>query len=124
MDGEPTTAPAIRIDGVEPLLRERGAPYFIGVPPAVRPIHQALGTGDFQVNVVSFEADTRSRPHVHTTDQVLYYVSGTGVVALAGGADQRVEAGEFVLLPAGVVHLHGASADGPAVHISITREVE
>jgi quercetin dioxygenase-like cupin family protein len=55
---------------------------------------------------------------------VLLYTSGSGIVALDGGEDQRVETGEFALLPAGVAHMHGATEDGPACHVSIMREVD
>jgi quercetin dioxygenase-like cupin family protein len=85
---------------------------------------EALGTDALQINVLFFEPGVRSRPHTHPYDQVLYYVSGKGVVAIEGGEDQIVEAGEFVLLPPSVPHMHGASEDGPACHISLMREVE
>jgi quercetin dioxygenase-like cupin family protein len=77
-----------------------------------------------QVNVLHFEAGSRSKPHSHSRDQLLYYVAGRGVVAVDGGEDQFVEAGEFALLPAGVAHMHGAADEGPAVHISIMDQVD
>lgn len=82
-------------------------------------IARALGTGEVRVNVLFFDAGARTRPHAHPYDQLLYYTQGVGVVAQDGGEDQRIEEGEFVLLPAGRVHMHGAASDGPAVHISI-----
>jgi quercetin dioxygenase-like cupin family protein len=125
VSAEPRRAATARADSVAPVSATAGAErFFAGARPAVRPVHDALGTSDVQVNVVAFEAGARSRPHVHTSDQVLHFVSGSGIVALAGGPDQRVTAGDFVLLPAGVVHMHGAADDGPATHLSITREVE
>jgi quercetin dioxygenase-like cupin family protein len=87
----------------------------------VHRVFQALGTSEVQVNAIFFEPGARFRPHLHPYDQVLHYVKGTGVVALDGGEDQLVPEGEFVLLPAGVLHMHGATADGPAVHISTMR---
>jgi quercetin dioxygenase-like cupin family protein len=118
-------ARSVRIDEAEPTVASvQAAPYFIGPPPVIRGVQQALGTDAFQVNALFFEPNTRSRPHLHRTDQLLYYVRGTGVVALAGGEDQLVAEGEFVLLPGGVLHMHGASGDGPAVHISITPDVD
>jgi quercetin dioxygenase-like cupin family protein len=41
------------------------------------------------------------------------------VVAIDGGEDQRVEPGTAVLLPGGLVHMHGAADDGFAWHLSI-----
>lgn len=83
---------------------------------------RALGTGELRVNVLFFEAGARTRPHMHPFDQVLFYAQGVGVVAQDGGADRRIGEGEFVLLPAGHLHMHGAAPDGPAMHISIMRE--
>lgn len=71
------------------------------------------------VNFLEFEAGARSRPHSHDADQLIYYVSGEGVVAEDGGEDVIVPAGSFVVLSGGVVHMHGASSSGPATHISI-----
>jgi quercetin dioxygenase-like cupin family protein len=88
----------------------------------VRRVNEALGTDAIKINAVFLEPGARSLPHSHSFDQVLLYVSGTGVVALDGGDDQLVETGAFALLPAGIAHMHGASADGPACHISLMAE--
>jgi quercetin dioxygenase-like cupin family protein len=82
----------------------------------------ALGTDDASVNAVFFEPGARLLAHRHTADQILYYVYGTGVVAIGGGEDVIVPAGHCVLLPADVVHMHGCTADGPALHLSIMRD--
>jgi quercetin dioxygenase-like cupin family protein len=111
-------------DVQERIPDELSAPRWVGPTADVRRVNQALGTEALQINVLFFEPGVRSRPHRHSYDQVLYYVSGTGVVALDGGEDRPVRAGEFVLLPANVPHMHGASADGPASHISLMREVD
>jgi quercetin dioxygenase-like cupin family protein len=115
-----------RILGSENVERSAGrvAANWIGAPPDLRVMHEALGTEELKINVLYFEPGVRSRPHTHSHDQVLYYASGTGVVAVDGGEDQFVRAGEFVLLPANVPHMHGASDDGPASHLSLMREVE
>jgi quercetin dioxygenase-like cupin family protein len=124
-DQAPPRARVIGIDDVHGMAPSgRAAPYFIGAPPGIHPVGAVLGTTGFEVNALFFEAGTRSRPHRHKRDQLLYYVSGTGVVALDGGQDQRVQEGEFVLLPGGILHMHGASDDGPAVHISVTPDLE
>jgi quercetin dioxygenase-like cupin family protein len=90
----------------------------------VHQVHAALGSEELLLNVVYLAAGARSRPHSHSYEQVLLYLSGTGVVAVDGGEDQRVETMEFVLLPAGVAHMHGATDEGPASHLSIMREVD
>ncbi len=88
-------------------------------PMRLHHLGEELGLQDMYINVVYYGAGTRTRPHVHDCEQVLYYQGGAGVVALAGGEDQRIEAGAAVVLPAGVVHMHGAASDGPAWHMSI-----
>jgi quercetin dioxygenase-like cupin family protein len=97
---------------------------WIGTPADVRRVNEGLGTDALHINAVYLEAGVRSRPHSHSFDQILLYVSGTGVVAIDGGEDQRVETDEFVLLPAGVAHMHGATDEGPACHISLMRDVD
>ncbi len=103
---------------------EKNQSRWVGEPPDLRRVTPALGTDQVKAYVVRFPAGTRSRPHTHGYDQVLHYISGTGVVAVDGEEDQLVQAGEFVLLPANLPHMHGAAADGPAVHVSIMREVD
>jgi quercetin dioxygenase-like cupin family protein len=80
-----------------------------------------LGSEDFSAVAVFFEGGSRARPHRHQVEQLLYFISGEGVVAVDGEADQLIPEGSLVLLPANVPHMHGASDVGPACHISITR---
>jgi quercetin dioxygenase-like cupin family protein len=63
-------------------------------------VHEVLGTSAVAINVVTFAAGSRTLPHAHSSDQVLYIASGVAIVAIEGGDDVRVDAGEFVLLPA------------------------
>jgi quercetin dioxygenase-like cupin family protein len=91
---------------------------FVGQA-TIHQIARALGTDQLRVNVLFFEAGARTRPHLHPYDQILFYAHGVGIVAQDGGEDQRVEPGEFALLPAGHVHMHGAADDGSAMHISM-----
>ncbi len=71
-----------------------------------------------ELTAVFFEAGTRTTPHVHECTQVLQVVSGRCLVLIEG--DRRVvEPGDFVIIPRGVWHWHGATREGPACHISI-----
>ena len=67
---------------------------------------------------VYFAAGSRTRPHIHERDQVLYFIEGRGIVATT---DEKVHttAGDVVTVPAGVWHWHGAANDAAACHISI-----
>jgi quercetin dioxygenase-like cupin family protein len=108
----------------ERIPAEVSAPRWFGAPADVRRVNEALGTDAVHINAVYLEAGVRSRPHTHSYDQILLYTSGEGVIAVDGGEDQRVATGDFVLLPAGVAHMHGATDDGPACHISLMRDVD
>jgi quercetin dioxygenase-like cupin family protein len=106
---------------VRPLEAEpsRKSASFIG-DHDVHDVATALGsTEHLEVNALHFEPGSRSKPHMHNRDQILYFTEGPGFVAVDGGDDQLVEAGEFVMLPAGIPHMHGAPASGPAAHLSI-----
>src|SRR5262249_53087140 len=79
----------------------------------------ALGATTVSINYLTFEPGARSRPHQHDADQILVYTEGPGIIAVDGGDDVIVEAGDFVLLPANVVHMHGAPEGTTAAHISL-----
>lgn len=112
----------IRIVAPTDARRRFGASVGFTGTTAIHAVGRVLGTAQLQVNVLYFEAGDRTRPHVHPYDQILFYGGGTGIVALDGGDDELVREGCFAILPAGVVHMHGAGADGPAWHISMMRE--
>ena len=67
---------------------------------------------------VFFDANARTKPHVHTTEQILYFVRGNGFVAFPGQAEQVVEAGGIVIVPASELHMHGATRAGPTCHVA------
>jgi quercetin dioxygenase-like cupin family protein len=106
-------------------VRPEASPYKLGPSykhrgrVEVHEMYRELDTETVLVNVLYFDADSRSRPHTHDTDQILYFVNGPGVIAIGGGEDRLVDTGEFILLPANVPHMHGAPASGPAAHISL-----
>ncbi len=67
---------------------------------------------------VFFDTAARTRPHTHESNQVLQVVSGRCL--LVTETERRfVEAGEFAVIPRGIWHWHGATADSPMCHISI-----
>ena len=90
----------------------------------VLPISPALGTDELKINAVYLDAGSRFRPHGHPFDQILYYESGTGIVAVDGGPDVIVPTGHYVLLPANKVHMHGCTEDGPALQLSLMRDTQ
>ena len=85
----------------------------------MQPLYQPDRDGEeSELTAVFFEAGARTTPHTHASTQVLQVVSGRCVVVIEN--DRRVaDAGDFVIVPRGIWHWHGATRDGPMCHISI-----
>ena len=75
---------------------------------------------DLNVLGVNFEPGARTDWHSHPTGQVIYCVSGLGLVANEDGGRTTLTPGDTVQTPPGEVHWHGAVADAPMLHLSIT----
>ena len=71
------------------------------------------------VALVHFAPGAATPPHVHHGGQVLVGVVGSGFVEVDGVAT-ALEPGDVVVTPAGQQHVHGAHADGPFSHLSVT----
>lgn len=69
---------------------------------------------------VSFEPGARTQWHSHPGGQVLYCVSGLGIVANEQGERVPLAPGDTVEVPAGELHWHGAVPEAPLFHLSIT----
>ncbi|MEX2279421.1 MAG: cupin domain-containing protein [Acidimicrobiia bacterium] len=69
---------------------------------------------------VRFDPGARTDWHTHPQGQLLYVVSGTGLVGDDDGTVVEFGAGDTVYAPAGQVHWHGATPRGPMTHLSIT----
>lgn len=86
----------------------------------VHPVADHLGASDkVEINGLRFEPGARSRPHTHNGDQFIFFTEGPGIIAVDGGEDQLIQAGEFVMLAANAPHMHGAPETNPAAHLSI-----
>ncbi len=86
---------------------------------------RALATADagseLNASVVNFAPGARTTLHRHTSDQLLYVVSGIGQVGDAEG-DHVVSVGDTILIPANTDHWHGAGDTGsPMSHLTVTR---
>ena len=79
----------------------------------------AGGTDELDYLAVHFDAGAHTRPHTHATDQVLCFIQGSGFVWLAGEERQLVAEGHVVVVPAGVVHMHGATDDEAICHLAV-----
>jgi quercetin dioxygenase-like cupin family protein len=76
-------------------------------------------TTELEYFAVYFDAGAHTRPHTHETDQVLCFVRGTGFVWIAGEERQTVETRGVAVIPAGVLHMHGANETEPICHLAV-----
>ena len=77
------------------------------------------GTSELEYYAVYFDAGAHTRPHTHSTDQVLCFVRGAGFIWVWGGDRRPVETRGVVVVPAGVLHMHGALEDEPICHLDV-----
>ncbi len=74
---------------------------------------------NFRCNVVNFSVGATTGWHVHDSDQILVVTAGKGTVA--SETEQReITVGDVVHIKAGERHWHGAKADSPMSHITVT----
>ena len=89
---------------------------------------EALKSEPIKILRVSFDAGSRTFWHKHPSGQTLYIVSGTARVGFkdeSGNYEMKdVSAGEIVVAAPNERHWHGASPDGPMVHIAIQEDLE
>jgi quercetin dioxygenase-like cupin family protein len=67
--------------------------------------------------LVRFEPGGRNLLHTHSFDQVLYILEGEGIVATER-EEYRVHPGDVVVVPAGTLHWHGATAETAMAHLA------
>jgi len=77
------------------------------------------GADKLELLAVYFDAGAHTRPHKHPSEQVLHFVRGSGFVVLAGEERQQVPEGGIVVVPGGVVHMHGATENEAICHIAL-----
>jgi len=91
--------------------------------PVSRTRQTVIGDGqsdNFRSSVVNFRAGATTGWHVHDCDQILVVTAGNGFAATE--SEQReITVGDIVHIKAGEKHWHGASADSPLSHITVTR---
>ncbi len=74
---------------------------------------------DFSFNTVTFFNGAKNHFHAHTSDQILFVLSGKGYVANES-EELEMEMGDTALIPAGEKHWHGAADGETFSHISLT----
>ncbi len=74
---------------------------------------------NFRCNVVNFSAGATTGWHAHDSDQILVVTAGRGIVA-SETEEREISVGDVVHIKAGERHWHGARADSPMSHITVT----
>ena len=72
-----------------------------------------------RANLINFDRGAVNVFHVHDFDQILYVTQGEGIIATEH-EEIRIRPGDFVVIPAGEKHWHGATPDSPMSHIAIS----
>ena len=68
---------------------------------------------------VTFEPKARTHWHSHSAGQILLIVGGTGYIGEKGKPARKVQKGEIVRIPAGLVHFQAAAPNSMFEHVSI-----
>jgi quercetin dioxygenase-like cupin family protein len=77
-----------------------------------------LGSEEIKTAIVTFSAGARTKMHVHDHQQILYILSGKGIVA--NEQEEHVATpGMVFLIEAGEKHWHGATPESNFSHLYI-----
>lgn len=75
------------------------------------------GTG---MSVVHFAAGARTHWHRHPEGQLLYAISGRGLVCSRDGKSHLLAPGDIVYAAPGEWHFHGGCPDSPMAHVAVS----
>lgn len=95
------------------------SPIFFGGAVSRQELVDSKTSELFNFNLINFNAGAKNKLHTHSSDQILYVVSGKGIVATEK-SEHIVTEGVTVHIPAGERHWHGATDDSPFSHIALT----
>lgn len=76
------------------------------------------GARSLRVAIVTFPPGARAKTHIHDHEQVLYILSGRGVVA-TDEEERVVTPGMIVSIEAGERHWHGATEESSFSHLYV-----
>ena len=101
--------------------KERAGGLFKGRV-TVQPVLDADSSA-LRTNIINFDKGAVNVFHVHDVDQVLYVTKGEGIIATEK-EEIRIRPGDFVVIPAGEKHWHGATATTGMSHIAIQEKLD
>ena len=78
---------------------------------------------DVMSYVVTFAPGSRNYWHSHPGGQILYCISGEGLLQQKGELIQHLKAGDVAEIKSNVTHWHGATSDKEFVHIGVSTQL-
>jgi len=72
------------------------------------------------INTVTFEPGARTHWHSHERGQILHVQAGYGLICTSGEAPERIRMGDWIWIPPGERHWHGAAPDSFLTHTAIS----
>lgn len=106
------------IEARRDLAHPHTRPEWFSGPVWIQELNEATEAEGLELFAVFFDPGARTLPHTHSTDQLLYFLEGEGVV---GTLDHRRlhGPGGMAVIPANEWHWHGATPASPMCHLSI-----
>lgn len=86
----------------------------------VHPYLTLPSTDGIVINTVSFNPGARTYWHSHERGQILFVLSGRGLVQSEGGPIEMLRQGDTVWVPAGERHWHGADHGSAMTHTAVS----
>jgi quercetin dioxygenase-like cupin family protein len=74
---------------------------------------------NLRASLINFDEGAVNVFHIHEYDQILYVTAGEGIIATEK-EEVRITPGDFVVIPAGEKHWHGATPHSAMSHIAIS----
>lgn len=108
----------ILIESKKAKTEKVSTPIFMGTVERTDLIDQTIGSKEYRVSIVTFPPGTRNKFHIHDHEQILYILSGKGIVA-DEKEEKVVTKGDIILIPAGENHWHGATKDSWFSHLFV-----
>ena len=98
---------------------ERAPASIANAPFWVETLVEGAGDGEVGAMRVFLDPGTVPHWHEHPCGQILYALTGLGLMQRAGGPIEELRAGDCVAFAPGERHWHGAAATSPFSYISI-----
>jgi quercetin dioxygenase-like cupin family protein len=100
------------------LARPHPRPEWFSGPVFIHELSDSSDPTDLEILAVFFDPGARTMPHTHSTAQLLYFLSGEGIVGTR--SERRLyRTGGMALIPAEEWHWHGATPTSSTAHLSI-----